>query len=78
MRIDSKLHHLKDDSNNAILDENSLRDFLLNEYEQAESRACNIETKKEWDHLVDIDDEQKADESVIIIQNYEFIKMNCS
>ncbi|KAI4460682.1 angiotensin-converting enzyme [Holotrichia oblita] len=64
VRIDSKLHHQWNDSDNGVLDEDSLRDFLWNEYEQTESKACNIVTKKEWEHLVDIDNEWKADASI--------------
>lgn len=48
-----------------LLNEEWLKTFLKTEFEEKESKTCNKQTTKEWNHLVDIDDAKKAEASVI-------------
>lgn len=63
--VASKLKHLKNHTEQS-LDEEHLKEFLETEYEENESKWCNIQAVKEWNHLVDIDNKLKAEASVIL------------
>lgn len=65
IQVDPKLRMLKNDSDPLVLDEKWAKMFLRREFEYMESKACHEQAIKEWNHLVDIDNADKAEESVI-------------
>ncbi|GJQ85244.1 hypothetical protein Trydic_g13083 [Trypoxylus dichotomus] len=68
--VESKLQNMKNISE-PVYNESFITKFLNNEYEQEQSKSCYIATTKEWEHLIDINDELKAEDSAPVERSDE-------